>query len=320
MKPAPGRRTRPLTVAAACLAAAGGAGAAVAAPPSSYVVPGAKAFPEGVAVQPSTGRFFVGSAADGSVFRGRLSGGAARPFLAPGAAGRKSVTGMKVDAAGRLIVAGASTGRVFVNDAASGRLLHVFSNGLGATATFLNDLVPTPSGDVYVTDSFTPTIWRIPAAALGGPKRAALEPWLDLRGTAFRYVSGFNANGIVLTPDGQALLVVSTATGALYRIGLSDKRVTRVAVRGSLAASDGMLAAGRDLYVARNTAGVVVRVRMSPSFTSGRVVAVRRGPFAFPTTIAQAGNRLLVVNGQLDKLGAPATVTLPFTVSSIPIR
>jgi len=47
---------------------------------------------------------------------------------------------------------------------------------------------------------------------------------------------------------------------------------------------------------------------------------VRRHPsFAFPTTLAQAGSRLLVVNGQLDKLGAPAMVTLPFTISSIPI-
>jgi Cu-Zn family superoxide dismutase len=274
-----------------------------------------------VTVQPSTGRFFVGSAADGSVFRGRLSGGVARPFLAPGAAGRTFAAGMKVDGAGRLIVAGGPTGRVFLNDAASGRLLHVFGNGLGSMATFLNDLVPTPSGDVYVTDSFTPTIWRISAAALAGPRRAALEAWLDLRGTAFRYVSGFNANGIVLTPDGKALLVVSSATGALFRIRLSDKRVARVPVRGSLAAGDGMLLTGRDLYVARNSAGAIARVRMSPSFTSGRVTALRRHPsFAFPTTMAQAGNRLLVVNSQLDKLGAPATVTLPFTVSSIPIR
>jgi sugar lactone lactonase YvrE len=314
---APLRSARPLVVLAACLA---GPAAAAAAPPSSYLVPGTKTFPEGVAVQPSAGRFFVGSLVDGSVFRGRLTGGAARPFLAPGAAGRTSVAGMKVDDAGRLIVAGASTGRVFVNDAASGRLLHVFSDGLASTKTFLNDLVPTPSGDVFVTDSTTPTLWRIPAAALAGPKRASLEPWLDLRGTPFRYVNGFNANGIVLTPDGQALLVVSTATGGLFRIGLSDKRVTRVPVRGSVAAGDGMLVSGRDLYVARNSAGVVVRVRMSPDFTSGRVVAVRHGPpFIFPTTLARAGNRLLVVNGQLDKLLAGGTPTLPFTISSVPI-
>jgi len=314
MRP-PLRSAGTLAAAAACLAAAAGAAAA---PPSSYVVPGAKAFPEGMAVQPSTGRLFVGSYGDGTVFRGRVSGGPLRRFLAPGAAGRTSVTGMKVDGAGRLIVAGASTGRVFVNDAASGRLLHVFTDGLGPSATFLNDLVVAPGGDVYITDSTTPTLWRIPAAAFAGPTRAALEPWLDLRGTPFRYVSGFNANGIALTPDGTALLVVQSAAGKLFRIGLGDRKVTQVPVRGSIVGGDGLLVVGRDLYVARNRAGVVVRVRMSADFTSGRIAAVRR-PFAFPTTMAQVGRRLLVVNGQIDKRTAPQTVTLPFTISSIPI-
>jgi Cu-Zn family superoxide dismutase len=282
------------------------------------VVPGAATFPEGVAVQASTGRLFVGSYGDGTVFRGRVSGGPLRPFLKPGAAGRTSVAGMKVDRAGRLIVAGARTGRVYVNDAASGRLEHVFTDGLGAAATFLNDLVVAPNGDVYITDSTTPTLWRIPAAALAGPTRAAIEPWLDLRGTAFRYVTGINANGIALTPDGTALLVVQSAAGKLFRIGLADRTVTPVPVRGSIVGGDGLLLVGRDLYVARNRAGVVVRVRMSADFTSGRITAVRR-PFAFPTTMAQVGHRLLVVNGQIDRRAAPQTVTLPFRVSSIPI-
>jgi sugar lactone lactonase YvrE len=320
--PARALRSRPIAALAA-LAVAAPAVAAAAAPPAAYTLPGDRVFPEGVAVQPSTGRFFVGSTTDGAVFRGRLDSPSPRRFLAPGAGGRTTAVGLEVDGAGRLVVAGGATGRVFVHDAGSGRLLHVFSNGLKADATFLNDVAATPAGDVYVTDSATPTIWRIPAAALGGPRRAPLEPWLDLRGTAFRYTAAFpNANGIEPTPDGRALLVVQSGEGALFRIGLADKKVTRVAVRGgSLVFGDGLLRVGRDLYVVRNRAGAVARVRMSPAFTSGRVTALRRHPsFAFPTTIARAGGRLLVVNAQFDKREPPATPTLPFTVSSIPLR
>ena len=61
-----------------------------------------------------------------------------------------------------------------MHDVDSGRLLHVFSNGLASRAMVLNDLVPTPTGDLDVTDSLTPTLWRIPAGAIGGPQRAAL--------------------------------------------------------------------------------------------------------------------------------------------------
>jgi hypothetical protein len=44
----------------------------------------------------------------------------------------------------------------------------------------------------------------------------------------------------------------------------------------------------------------------------------RSARFAFPTATVAVGNRLLVLNSQLDKLGTKNPPSLPFTVVSIP--
>src|SRR4051812_33554340 len=78
----------------------------------TYSLPGETVFPEGVAYDASARAFYVGSTTDGAIYRGRLSGTAARPFLPGGPDGRSAATGMKV-AGGRLYVAGAATGNVW---------------------------------------------------------------------------------------------------------------------------------------------------------------------------------------------------------------
>src|SRR4051794_40516059 len=103
--------------------------------------------PEGVA---SHGRwFYVGATATGAIYRGRLGDPTVHTFI-PGVAGRAAV-GMKV-ARHSLYVAGGPTGKVFVYDLRSPSAPpRTFDTGTGG---FLNDLVVTGRGDVYVTDSF----------------------------------------------------------------------------------------------------------------------------------------------------------------------
>jgi Cu-Zn family superoxide dismutase len=116
-----------LAVLAAALVASG-AGATPR--PAGYVLPGDAVFPEGIAFEPDTGNFYVGSTTDGTVFRGHVSQPSASPFLAPGADGRTTAIGMKVDDRGRLYVAGGGTGLAFVYDAATGVLIRSFPQGL----------------------------------------------------------------------------------------------------------------------------------------------------------------------------------------------
>jgi len=129
--------------------------------------------------------------------------------------------------------------------------------------------------------------------------------------------SGFNANGIVATPDGRYLLLVQTNTGALYRVDVANGETIQVDLgAGSLPGGDGLELEGQTLWVVRE--GQVTRVELSPDSASGMVGDSFTDPsFTDPTTIARFDDCLLVVNSQFSQQqGQPE---LPFTVSSVPI-
>ena len=90
--------------------------------------PGAQVYPESVAVDSSTGTFFVGSVKDGTIFKGKLGRGKFEVFSPAGADGRVMATGMFY-AKNRLVVAGRQTGQIFVYDTQTGRLISKFTTG-----------------------------------------------------------------------------------------------------------------------------------------------------------------------------------------------
>lgn len=110
--------------------------------------------PEGIAFDRRSRSFFVGITADGAIYRGTLGRDTLTPFI-PGAAGKAAI-GLKVRR-GKLYVAGGPTGAITVYDLATKQPVATFQIGAGG---FLNDLVVTRRGDVFVTDSFRPTLWR----------------------------------------------------------------------------------------------------------------------------------------------------------------
>ncbi len=296
--------------------------------PDRYVLPGARLFPESIGYQRATGSYFVGSLVDGRVLRGSVTQAAAHPFLPAGGDGRTSAAGIKVDTRGRLFVAGGSTGRVWVYDVATRRLLARFADGAAPEATLVNDIAVLPNGDAYVTDSLNPVLYRIHVDSGG---RLRFEHWLSLTGTAITYYrGGLNLNGVAASADGRYLVVNQTNTGLLFRIDIATKAVRAIDLGGyvdggqplvqTLTHGDGILLDGRTLYVARNATEQVATVRLAPDFLSGRVVARYRSPaFHFPTSIVKVGGRLLVLNAQLDRLGPGLAPDLPFTVVGMPL-
>jgi len=280
-----------------------------------YVLPGNAVFPEGVAYQPSSGAYFVSSTTDGTIFRGTLREPAATVFLPPGGDGRTAATGLKVDSRGRLFVSGAATGQMFVYDATTGGLLGKLSNGL--TPTFINDVAVTSTGDAYFTDSLNPILFKVAADANG---QYTLESWLDFTGTALTYQTGFNLNGITASEDGKYLIVVQSNTGKLFRIEVASKAVTEINLGGATVTSgDGILLSGNTLYVSRNQQGLIIKLQLSSDLASGSVVSSTTDPLlAYPTTLAWADGRLLVVNSQFNKRGPGLQPVLPFTITSIP--
>jgi hypothetical protein len=163
-----------------------------------------------------------------------------------------------------------------------------------------------------VTDSFVSLLFRVDADSL------ALEPWVDLAEQEVPWPEGLNLNGIVLTADAEHLVACQTNLGRFWRVTLSTGHVDEVKLEGGpLEHCDGLAAAGSELFVAVNARNQIVQVALADDGSSGRVERViRSDAFAFPTAVAVLSERLLVVNGQLDKMGG-GEPALPFTVVSI---
>ncbi|QIN82648.1 superoxide dismutase [Rubrobacter tropicus] len=306
-----------LALAMVALCAAGAASAQTGTA-QAFPLPGDEVYPEGVAYQPATGDFFVGSTTDGAVFRGNVGepGTEAETFLEPGADGRSTAIGMKVDSAGRLFVSGGDTGRMFVYDTETGELLDRFENG--AETTFVNDVALTPDGSAFFTDSMNPELYRVFPDGSGGYSQ---ETFLNFEGTPLEYEEGFNLNGIAATPDGRYLITVKSLSGQLFRIGTQSKEVVEIDTGGAdLTNGDGLLLLGRTLYVVRNQNEVIVPVELSPDYSSGTAgEGFTDDSLMYPTTIAAYEGRLLVVNSQFDARESGTQAELPFTVSGIQI-
>ena len=162
-----------------------------------------------------------------------------------------------------------------------------------------------------------PMLFKVAADANG---QYTLESWLDFTGTALTYQTGFNLNGIAASADGKYLIVVQSNTGKLFRIEVATKAVTEINLGGATVTNgDGILLNGQTLYVSRNQQGLIVKLQLSDDLASGSVVSSTTDPLlAYPTTLAWADGRLLVVNSQFNKRGPGQQPVLPFTITSMP--
>lgn len=283
--------------------------------PVSLPLPGATLYPESIAYQAATGDYYVGSLTDGSVVRGNIHQQQTQVILPAGSDGRQAAAGIKIDASGRLFIAGGQTGKLFVYQAATGTLLGAFKTE--AAASVVNDIALMPNGDAYVTDTSDPVLYRV--REQGG--KLVFEPWLNFTGTAVRYQEGYNINGIVGTADGKYLIAVQTNTGKLFRINAQTREVSEIAFAAPpLVHGDGMALDGHSLYVARNVENQVVALRLTEDFSRATVAKTYTNPsFRFPTALAKEGRQLLVVNAQLDRLSPGRQPELPFSLTRLPL-
>ena len=282
-----------------------------------YPLPGDGVYPEGVAFDPASRVFYVGSNALGTIFRGDLATGDVTVFVEGADAGLTSVNGLKVDAAGRLWAAGAATGMVAVYDTVDGTLIDSAANGLPLDTTFINDVTVSSDGTGYFTDSLTPQLWIIPAGdgQLGEPEVVSFE------GTVYQYGDGFNANGIQLTADESQVLIMDSLSASLYRYTVASGEISTVDIGDAdISGGDGLALDGAVLHVCRNSAGMITRLRLNDDASAATYLDDFSDPaFAFPTTIALTDRgTVLVCNSQFDTRDGGSPV-LPFTVIEIAV-
>ena len=323
-----GARSMAVLGAVVTLIGCGGKGGAAPSPdrppaadlPTRYVLPGDRAFPEGIGAQKSTGDFFVSGATDGAIYRGNLRRPTLEVFLPGGRDGRTGATAVRVRD-GRLWVAGRYTGELFVYDIDTRRLLRTYRVPEGGKTfsprrerSLLSGV--TFAGDaVYVTDAYQPVIHRI---SLERGRLGELEPWIDLRGTPVAYGRGANLKGISVS-DGEGFLVtVNSRTGELFRIDVRTRAIRRIDLGGAdVRTGDGLLLDGTTLLVVRPEPGEIQPVYLSSDLLRGELgEPFGRSRLRSPTSMFELDGRGIVVNSRRDRPGDPES---PFTVAAVPI-
>jgi sugar lactone lactonase YvrE len=266
-----------------------------------------QAYPEGIAWSPKQKVFFVSSVHKGVI--GKVTPqGAYTPFIKDDKL--VASVGLLLDTKRNLLWTaigdlGASTtsgpattnklAAVAAYDATTGerRAYHDLSK-LVDGGHFANDLALDAQGNIYVTDSFAPAIYRIDAKGV-----ASVFATSDL----FKG-EGFNLNGIVSHPDGY-LLVNKYNSGEIFRISTRNGAdIQRVNLSEALKGADGMLLRDKNrLTVVQNSGNdQVVELVSKDGWKSATLQPARKTAYTFPTTVAQVGKNIYVLNSRLDTL------------------
>ena len=156
----------------------------------------------------------------------------------------------------------------------------------------------------YFTDSFGAALYKIP---IGPGGTLGTGETITVTGPAAVVDPSFpNLNGIDATSDGSTLIVSHTVLGALFTVDPATGASAAIAVDGLIPLTpDGILLAGRNVWVVEGFANTLVRVTLSPDLTSGTITSTITSPlFRVPTTVGKHGNSLALINGRFD-LGIP---------------
>jgi sugar lactone lactonase YvrE len=255
--------------------------------------------PEGIAI--ARGTAYFGSRLDGDIYAADLRTGKGRVISQGPGTGS---LGMKVDRFGRLFVAGAAGGNGRVIDTRTGRVLKSYTFTT-ATPTFVNDVILGKDA-AYFTDSNQPVFYKV---AIGKHGRLAAEAQTIPLSGDYQHLAGNNANGISLTPDGRALIMVQSNTGLLLRVDPRTGVARKVDLGGVLMTNgDGLLLVGRTLYVVQNQLNRIAVVTLNSSATKGTVVRhITSADFDVPTTVAKFRDRLYLPNARFSTPPTPDT-------------
>ena len=263
--------------------------------------------PEGIAFDKRSKSFFVSITNGGDIYRGSLKDETVSPFIE----GEGASIGIKVKR-GKLYVAGGPTGLIKVYDLATKLPVATFKTGMGG---FLNDLVVTRGGDVYVTDSFRPTLWHVTkeqvAAGSGTPQA------LDV--SAIPYETGsnpFNANGIV-AKSANKLVVVDSNSGKLFRIKLGSEGKSIKAIDeitgATVPGGDGLLLDRGRLVVVQGNPAQLSFLKLKRDAREAKLKRTQTSDkLRGPSTVDAARRYYLVVNADFT------TNQRPFTVAGLP--
>jgi sugar lactone lactonase YvrE len=171
---------------------------------------------------------------------------------------------------------------------------------------YANDVAIDPQGVAYVTDSFSPVVYRVAADGQGS---------ILVNDAKFGAPAGqIGLNGIIYHPDNY-LIVAKASTGQLFKINLaSSNTITEVTGFAALTGADGMTLVGNDLYVVNNR-NKVTQIRSSDSWATATIVKTDEAGYDQATTNAAYDGQVYTLNARIGEVsaavmsGSPASLT-----------
>lgn len=279
----------------------------------------ARQYPEGIAYAPTLNKFLVTSLTLGKVGTVDMNGQYADLVNDPQLI---STQGVKVQD-GKVYICNAAqaiadkttpqatgkTAGLFVYDLTTNQITRRtdLATLLPGAPHLANDVALDTQGVAYVTDSFSPVVYRVAAdgtasvlvnnAVLGAP------------------MGQYGLNGIVFHPSNY-LIVVKAATGQLYKIDLGNgNAITEVTGFAPVVGGDGMVLINNDLYVVNNR-NQVTQLRGANNWATASVIKTDAAGYDQATTNTVVNGQIYTLNARIGEIGAAAMSGSPASLTS----
>ncbi len=272
-------------------------------------------YPEGVAYNPVQKLFYVSSVKTGTI--GSVDASGLYKKLYEDSL-LKSSYGMKVDAKNNRLLVCISDGnyskystpatykkmaRLISIDVATGtKKWDVNLDRLYAGNHFANDLTLDDKGNIYITDSYSPVIYKVDAQ--GKATVFATHEWFKSEDVGL--------NGIIFHPQGY-LLVAHNTSGAIFKVDIKNpKLVSKVTLKTFFPGADGLLWASPNNLVLVQNKGVnkAFQLGSTDNWMSAEVKAATATAdrFQYPTTATLQDGRVWLLNSKLNENTDSSTV------------
>lgn len=266
-------------------------------------------YPEGTAFNAATNTFYVGSVRTATIGMVDIQGNY-KIFFEDSSL--KSSFGMKVDAKrNRLWVcvgdpnnskyADSLTYKKMIRliglDLKSGKKLNdIDLSNLYSGKHFANDITLDDDGNIYITDSYSPVIYKV---------NTSFQPAVFAQNNLFTG-KDIGLNGIAYSTKGY-LLTVNGSNGAILKVDLKNpQNVTTVKIDNFFPGADGILMDAQNNLLLDQNKGVdkIYKISSGDDFVSAKIIASTSGTdrFQYPSTSTMKGNDLYVLNSKLNEL------------------
>jgi sugar lactone lactonase YvrE len=176
------------------------------------------------------------------------------------------------------------------------------------SGNFANDVDFDNLGNAYVTNSFSPIVYKVSPAGKASVF-ATSDNWKG---------EGFNLNGIVVYKN-EYLIVAQSNTGDLYKVSLKNPtEITKINAEPILGADGIFLNGNSELIVISNSKKEVAQLSTTDNFVSAKTLKTATTEMTFPTTGIVVNKKYFVLNAKLDEIFNPkATKTSDFLIQEI---